>query len=230
MKFSNACLGLAVAASSLVGISAIASDAKAASIYADNISGVNGIEFSGLWEFSYVGSYGNYQSNFGIREDGKSTTLFSEVDGSNPGSITGSSTASYTFDFGKLIGSSLSTSGQVASFFLKNVSPNQAPIYSGLDSGFYIATTKIVVPGLTSTDPAPNNVAFQAAIDTYVPQGYRVIGVNDNPNGDKDYNDFIVKARPVPVPAIVPGIALAAAFFGSKALKRNKKVANESVA
>ncbi|OIP77663.1 MAG: hypothetical protein AUK48_03660 [Oscillatoriales cyanobacterium CG2_30_44_21] len=29
--------------------------------------------------------------------------------------------------------------------------------------------------------------------------------------------------RPVPVPAIVPGIALAAAFFGSKALKRNKK-------
>ncbi len=36
--------------------------------------------------------------------------------------------------------------------------------------------------------------------------------------------------RPVPVPAIVPGIALAAAFFGSKALKRNKKNANESVA
>jgi hypothetical protein len=32
-----------------------------------------------------------------------------------------------------------------------------------------------------------------------------------------------VTTRAVPVPAVVPGIALAAAFFGSKALKRNKK-------
>lgn len=47
---------------------------------------------------------------------------------------------------------------------------------------------------------------------------------------DKDYNDFKVSARAVPVPAVVPGIALAAAFFGSKALKRNKKNASESVA
>ena len=47
---------------------------------------------------------------------------------------------------------------------------------------------------------------------------------------DGDFNDFRVQARAVPVPAIVPGIALAAAFFGSKALKRNKKDASGSVA
>ena len=41
---------------------------------------------------------------------------------------------------------------------------------------------------------------------------------------------FEFDAKPVPVPAIVPGIALAAAFFGSKAIKRNKKDASESVA
>ncbi|ELS31835.1 MULTISPECIES: hypothetical protein [Pseudanabaena] len=40
---------------------------------------------------------------------------------------------------------------------------------------------------------------------------------------------FEVAPVPVPVPAIVPGIALAAAFFGGKAIKRNKK-ANDSVA
>ena len=40
----------------------------------------------------------------------------------------------------------------------------------------------------------------------------------------------MISARPVPVPAIVPGIALAGAFFGSKALKRNKKNAEGSVA
>jgi hypothetical protein len=49
-------------------------------------------------------------------------------------------------------------------------------------------------------------------------------------NSDYDYNDGKFRVRAVPVPAIVPGIALAAAFFGSKALKRNKKNANESVA
>jgi hypothetical protein len=36
--------------------------------------------------------------------------------------------------------------------------------------------------------------------------------------------------RPVPVPAVVPGIALAAAFFGSKALKRNKKETGATIA
>ena len=53
---------------------------------------------------------------------------------------------------------------------------------------------------------------------------------NDQFQGDRDFNDFVVQAKAVPVPAIVPGIALAAAFFGSKALKRNKKDVNESVA
>ena len=226
MKLSNLGLGLAVAASSLVGISAIASDAKAASIYADNASGINdGIEFSGQWEFSFVGSYGNYKSNFGTSENGVDTTLFTEVDNSNPGNIVGSNTATYTFDFGTVF-----PGEQVAAFFLKTENPDLPKIYSGFNSGFYIATTSAMVGGLTSSDPAPNNVAFQNAINTWVPQGYRVIGVNDTFGGDKDYNDFIVRARPVPVPAIVPGIALAAAFFGSKALKRNKKDASESVA
>ena len=225
MKLSNISLGLAVAASSLVGISAIASDAKAASILADNTSSA-GIEFSGLWEFSYVGSYGNYQSNFGVREDRVDTTFFREANTSNPGSITGPTTVSYTFDFGTL----LTRPAQTAQFFLSTVVPTGTPtIFSGANPGFYIATTLGTVGGMMSSDPAPNDVAFQTAINTFVPQGYRVIGVNDG-GIDKDYNDMIVTARPVPVPAIVPGIALAAAFFGSKALKRNKKVANESVA
>jgi hypothetical protein len=69
----------------------------------------------------------------------------------------------------------------------------------------------------------------------YVPAeslgGWHVFGIEDIAGGgDKDYNDGKFKVRAVPVPAIVPGIALAAAFFGSKALKRNKKNTSESVA
>ncbi len=228
MKLSTLGLGFAVAASSLVGIASVAPSAKAASIYADNIPlipNINGIEFSGEWEFTYLGSYGSYQSNFGVVEDGKFTTFFSEVDKSIPGSIAGGNTAAFTFDFGKLI-----PNGQTAGFFLDSVSPDLAPIISGINKGFYIATAPGVVGGLSSTDPSPYNTAFQSAIDTWTPQGYRVIGVNDTFGGDKDYNDFIVKARKVPVPAIVPGIALAGVFFGSKALKRKQEKSASSVA
>ncbi|PZO43367.1 MAG: hypothetical protein DCF19_05320 [Pseudanabaena frigida] len=69
IKLSTLGLSLAVASSSIVGISVLAPSAKAASIYADNYPVFplnNGIEFSGLWEFTFVGSYGSYKSNFGI--------------------------------------------------------------------------------------------------------------------------------------------------------------------
>ncbi len=47
--------------------------------------------------------------------------------------------------------------------------------------------------------------------------------VKSGVNVDYDDATFRVRATPVPVPAIVPGIALAAAFFGRKALKRKQK-------
>lgn len=50
-------------------------------------------------------------------------------------------------------------------------------------------------------------------------------------HGSKDDDrDDDGNVRPVPVPAIVPGIALAGIFFGGKTLKRNKKNVQESVA
>lgn len=61
--------------------------------------------------------------------------------------------------------------------------------------------------------------------------GWRTYAIEDIlTGGDTDYNDGKFRVRAVPVPAIVPGIALAGAFFGSKALKRNKKKAEASVA
>ncbi|MDX2254083.1 MAG: hypothetical protein NW214_01060 [Pseudanabaenaceae cyanobacterium bins.39] len=58
--------------------------------------------------------------------------------------------------------------------------------------------------------------------------GWYTYGIEDIlGGGDKDYNDGTFKVRAVPVPAVVPGIALAGAFLGSKALKRNKKKQEE---
>ena len=76
-----------------------------------------------------------------------------------------------------------------------------------------------------SNDPPPNFKFLSVA------NGWYTYGIEDIiGGGDGDYNDGKFKVRPVPVPAIVPGIALAGAFFGSKALKRNKKKAEGSVA
>jgi hypothetical protein len=76
-----------------------------------------------------------------------------------------------------------------------------------------------------SNDPLPNFKFLSVA------NGWYTYGIEDIiGGGDGDYNDGKFKVRPVPVPAIVPGIALAAAFFGSKALKRNKKKVEGSVA
>ena len=80
-----------------------------------------------------------------------------------------------------------------------------------------------VVPNLGSVS-ASTNAMFSGDANLFT------IRWNDQFQGDRDFNDFRVQARAVPVPAIVPGIALAAAFFGSKALKRNKKDASGYVA
>ena len=83
-------------------------------------------------------------------------------------------------------------------------------------------------PAVYSNDVAPVQFQYSAAESV---GGWHVFKIEDiKGGGDRDYNDGKFRVRAVPVPAIVPGIALAAAFFGSKALKRNKKNANESVA
>jgi len=216
MKLSNLGLGLAVATSSLVGIYALVSPVSAASVTAENGSFI----FNGVWEFKFLYSYGSHQSSFGV----DNTTLFSETSTATPGAISGPTTV--TYDFGSAV---------TSKFFLTTLAPAStitSDVPSNPGGAFWIAGA---LPGsLPSVDPSTGvpfapSTAF-SYFKSQAPSGTLIIGVNDTYTGDRDYNDFIVSARPVPVPAVVPGIALAAAFFGSKALKRNKKNASESVA
>jgi len=132
------------------------------------------------------------------------------------------------------------------------------PSQGAYQSNFVIGTNKITekAPGYDATSPDyPGSCVICSFVSTFgspyleavdptstpSPSVYRfaagstasffTMEWDDGGAGpDRDYNDFVVSARAVPVPAVVPGIALAAAFFGSKALKRNKKDASESVA
>ena len=85
-----------------------------------------------------------------------------------------------------------------------------------------------------SNDANPVQFRYSAAESVGGWHVFEIEDIRPNPSrgivSDLDYNDGKFKVRAVPVPAIVPGIALAAAFFGSKALKRNKKNTSESVA
>jgi len=230
MKLSNLGLGLAVTTSSLIGISALVSPVSAATIAISDVANpplsgsFSSYIFTGQWEFKYVKSIGGYKSQFGVKEVNTATTLFSEgASQSAPGNAT-PSTNTYNFGAG------------VAQFFLS--SDGQDTIYSGVNyspntANFFIAKSgDSFNPGpYTYSDDSSFQNAYQDAINGLGASGYKyAIGVNDAGSGDLDNQDFVVYARAVPVPAIVPGIALAAAFFGSKALKRNKKNASESVA
>lgn len=222
MKLSNLYLGLAVAASSLVGISTLVSPVSAASVTTENGTFI----FTGQWEFTFLYSYGSYKSNFGV----DSKTLFSETSKATPGLVTPGTPQIY--DFG-------TSPTSISKFFLATVNPSLGTIYSDKPSNpggaFWILDGSNSLPTkLPSVDPKKGSPFAPSAAFAYfgssAVNGTRIIGVNDSWRGDRDYNDFIVSAKAVPVPAIVPGIALAAAFFGSKVLKRNKKNASESVA
>ena len=147
-------------------------------------------------------------------------------------SVTVDTAQSYEFTF-------LSSNGSYQSNFLsggkkiteKSPYDSVSPDYPGscaicsfvstISGNFFLET---VVPTGLAPVSSSTNAMFAGTANSFT------ISWNDQFRGDRDFNDFVVQAKAVPVPAIVPGIALAAAFFGSKALKRNKKGVNESVA
>jgi len=206
MKLSTLGLGFVVAASSFVGISSLSQSATAATIGA----GAQGTSFNfvGTWEFTFLYSFGRDKSSFGISPF---PTLFTELSNATPGVVTPNSSVTYTFTGSETNFFLTTGSNTFLSSFVPTVSKPQ---------GFYFASEGDLLPPFVTND---GGQTFASFVNTFAKDGALVIGVNDSFKGDSDYNDFIVKAKPVPVPAIVPGIALAAAFFGSKTLKRNKK-------
>ncbi|NMF59332.1 hypothetical protein [Pseudanabaena yagii] len=216
MKLSTFGIGLAVA-SSLLGVASLVQPANAASIQVANGT----FDFSGLWEFKYFGSYGNAQSDFFIKEGSSTTTMISE---NGPGVVTTATTLNSYYSFTQ----------PTAQFGL--TFPGESNILSGNNIHFWVGSATNPYTGfLFSYDPDEYSHKFQEAISSLGASGYTyAIGVEDRGPGlgDTDHNDFIVLAKPVPVPAIVPGIALASAFFGVKSLRNKKKVdeASQSVA
>ncbi|CAN1210561.1 hypothetical protein TUMEXPCC7403_10220 [Tumidithrix helvetica PCC 7403] len=223
MKNISLALGLTAAAvaSSLAFL-------PASSVKAANVTAENGVfNFSGTWEFTFEYSFGAIKTELGV--DPGATTLFSELNGTSPnGGIVPGTKVTYTF------------TGAAADFFSKNLGNNTSFTSSATaapgSQGFWIvnssnqAATLALLP-FTSNDPSstggvpnPGTPAnkFKDLVSTFNFSGGAVlIGVNDD-FGDRDFNDFIVSARPVPVPAIVPGVILAGLYFGSRTLKRKQ--------
>lgn len=112
------------------------------------------------------------------------------------------------------------------------VTPTGTVTWSAGSGNFILGLSSIdddgtVKPTVYSNDVSP--VQFKLISSSL---GWYTFGIEDikGSGADFDYNDVRFKLRPVPVPAIVPGIALAGAFLGSQALKRNKKKDSKSVA
>ncbi len=110
------------------------------------------------------------------------------------------------------------------------VTPTGNVFWSANTGNFILGLSSVNVDNSTqeevySSDASPFQFKLIAS-----DAGWYTFGIEDKKGvwSDYDYNDIVFKVRPVPVPAIIPGIALAGAFLGSKALKRNKKKDSET--
>lgn len=154
------------------------------------------------YSFEFVSSNGSFRSKFFVPPN-ESPAIIEDA----PGFII------------PVVGDFKGTANAFSSFVSKVTLPYFVLKTIGVDSA-----SAAVPPFSDFSDPTLNldpSAGSAGAIFTTVADGFLI--EFDDRDSDSDFNDFTVKVKAVPVPAIVPGIALAAAFFGSKALKRNKK-------
>lgn len=208
MKLSTTiALTLAVSAA---GLTSLAASSQAASIT------LNGRDSSSItvddtqdYLFEFVRSNGSFQSNFYVPPN--SSTAITEA---APGFI------STDNDFpGACSVCSFVSKITLNYFVLQTVA---------VDDGN--ADLRSILPISDFSDPALNGLNTAAGAVFSGNAGGFTITFNDRFPSDVDMNDFVVTAKAVPVPAIVPGIALAGAFLGSKALKRKKNDASKASA
>lgn len=214
---------------------AVAPEAQAASVFARN----GQFSFTGAWQFDYAASYGTFDSKFGIGPAPSPLNPAGVIEATG-GSLVGTcTTCSMNYNFG---------SSGIAQFFYDSPLGSPSRMYSGVDSsyvksqpalansnGFLILTyanysVDSTLPGnyLASSQDASSGYgqALKNFATTYFSNAANknnvVIGVNDQSSNDSDYQDMILAAKPVPVPALVPGLALAAAFLGYRSKRQNK--------
>jgi hypothetical protein len=227
MKVFNVLGATALVASALSLL--VAPEAKAADLFARN----GQYNFTGAWQFDFNSSYGGYKSGFGIGpavSPANAPTVI-EANGNVPGSCTSCST---TYNF---------AATGVAQFFLDSV--GQSRMFSGADNsypktqpalgndhGFLVLTASnyaadsAVGPYVNaSSDPLYGGKLNQIATAYFANpanSNHVIVAVNDQFSGDSDYQDMILTGKAVPVPALVPGLALAAAFLGYRSKRQNK--------
>jgi hypothetical protein len=191
---------LAVAATT-TALTAFSASSQAASV---TLTGRDGstvtVDSTQDYLFEFVSSQGSFQSNFYVPPT--STPAITEK---APGFI------SVTPDFpGECEVCSFVSKITLDYFVLETVAANPGDVVPFLD----FSNGSVSYGGAKFTGDA----------------GFFTIAFNDRFSPDSDFNDYVVTAKAVPVPAIVPGIALAGAFLANKSLKRNKKDGNKSVA
>ncbi|WP_425216779.1 hypothetical protein [Tumidithrix helvetica] len=205
----NISLGL-VAATAVSGlVTCVTSPVQASNVAFRFDSPITTINFTGLWQFDFISSNGAFNSQFGIGKP--PVTPPNEITEQPPG---------YTTSVGDYPGVCANctifhdfTTNPQNFFYLK--SNNQPTLFSD---------------GTTTTGTYPTAGSFASSLLPSTGYVYQ-IAWND-PDPDRDNNDFIVNAKPfrgertaVPFPAIVPGVILAGMYFGSRALKRKQSAA-----
>lgn len=212
---------------------------------AATFSGANGTSFdfgTGKWKFTFLYSYGAYQSTFSIEPPVEAVKIV-ETDHATPGACT---ICFGTYDFStpdskfKYVNDpsnptnptvlSLFADGAASDKFIFVTSSNYT---GGTGVGETFEGIKSVDPtnvSLTPTPGTPSN-AIRDLSTAFFAGGANsnklILGINDAYTGDRDWNDMILVAEEVPEPVTILG-TLTALGAGYVMKRRQKQQASKA--
>lgn len=175
-------------------------------------------------KFDFFASHGAYQSNFNVYNSSKNyvETLFTELQAKDPGSNnkndskgtcpTSVQPCKATFTF-----------AQGASYFLGLTANKGKTVYTdAAETSFNFVSGSETFDYYTNFKGNGSDLGQRdKQVLTAVP-GTTLIAVNDSWKGDRDYNDFIVKAEAVPEPGTIGALlGVGALGFMSRRRKAN---------
>ncbi|MBD2120079.1 PEP-CTERM sorting domain-containing protein [Trichocoleus sp. FACHB-262] len=180
-------------------------------------------------QFDFFASHGAYQSDFNVYDSSKKfvTTLFTELQGKDPGSSNKNDSkgtcpltvkpCQTTFTFNKGI-----------SYFLGLTAKGDKTVYTdSAETSFNFVSGSETFAYYTNFKGNGSNLSQRSKQTLTAAPGTTLIAVNDSWKGDRDYNDFIVTAESVPEPGTI-GALLGVGALGFMGRRRKAGAAEKA--
>lgn len=180
-------------------------------------------------QFDFFASHGAYQSDFNVYNSSKSyvETLFTEFQAKDPGS-NNKNDSKGTCPTSVQPCKSTFTFTQGVSYFLGLTADKNKTVYTDTaETSFNFVSGSETFDYYTNFKGNGSDLSQRTKQTLTAAPGTTLIAVNDSWKGDRDYNDFIVKAEAVPEPGTI-GALLGVGALGFMGRRRKANSAEKA--